>query len=105
MCIHHVDIPSQQYGGIVLLHVFLKQVGDEIFGIFRDFIKGLILKVPSCRGDVGQRFIVIVPHERRQTAQPEKMTITGGAIGKLLCYIYNIKNTIKNYTRFNTIKT
>lgn len=60
--------------GIFLLHVFLQQVGDEVLGGVRYFIKGLVLKVPGGRGDVGQRLIVVVAHERRQTAQPERTT-------------------------------
>ena len=56
---------------VFLLHVFLQQVGDEVFGRVRDFIKRLVLKVPGGRGDVGQSLVVVVAHERRQTAQPK----------------------------------
>lgn len=54
-----------------LLHVFLQQVGDEVFGVVGDFVEGLVLKVPGGRGHVGQSLVVVVAHEGRQTAQPE----------------------------------
>ena len=56
----------------LLLHVFLQQTGDEVFGGVGDFIEGVVLKVPGGRGDVGQSLVVVVAHEGRQTAQPEK---------------------------------
>ena len=52
------------------LHVLLQQVGDEVLGVIRDLVKGLILKVPGGRGHVGQGLVVVVPHEGRETAHP-----------------------------------
>lgn len=62
---------------IFLLHVLLQQVGDEVFAVVGDFVEGLVLEVPGGRGDVGQSLVVVVAHEGRQTAQPERATDTG----------------------------
>ena len=49
---------------------FLQQVGDELFGCFRDGVERLVVEVVVGAGDVVERLGVVVPHERRETRQP-----------------------------------
>lgn len=58
-----------------LLNLFHKQPGNEVFGVLRNFIEGVIIKVHLSSSDVGESFCVIVTHKWRESRQPDGTTM------------------------------
>ena len=50
---------------------FLKQLFNKVFSFVADFSESLVVKIIFSRSDVGQRFLVVIAQEGRQTTDTE----------------------------------